>query len=61
MSHFKAIILINYTNITIIYIIAAYLNIAIYKLVAIRHIKPGDEILWYYGPDYNRDYEVSKK
>ena len=31
----------------------------VYKLVAVRHIKPGDEILWYYGPDYNRDYEVS--
>ena len=32
----------------------------IYKLVASKHIKPGDEIVWYYGPDYTRDYVVNK-
>lgn len=33
----------------------------IYKLVATKHIKPDDEILWYYGSNYLRDYEVSDK
>jgi hypothetical protein len=33
----------------------------IYNLVAIRDIKKGEEILWYYGEQYNRDYKVSKK
>ncbi len=32
----------------------------IYKLEATRHINPGDEILWFYGPDYHRNYEVSR-
>lgn len=33
----------------------------VYQLIATKHIKPGDEILWYYGPDYIRDYKVSEK
>jgi hypothetical protein len=33
----------------------------VYDLVAIKNIKKGDEILWYYGEDYLRNYEVSKK
>ena len=33
----------------------------IYKLVATRKIKPGEEILWYYGKDYERNYQVGKK
>ena len=32
----------------------------VYKLVATKTIKPGSEILWYYGPDYLRNYSVSK-
>jgi hypothetical protein len=32
-----------------------------YELVATRFINPGDEILWFYGPDYNRDYIVAKR
>jgi len=31
----------------------------VYKLIAKRNIKPGDEILWYYGNLYSRDYEVN--
>lgn len=31
----------------------------IYKLVAIKDIEPGEEIMWYYGKDYIRDYEVN--
>jgi hypothetical protein len=30
----------------------------VYKLVATKSIKKGEEILWYYGEDYDRDYEV---
>jgi len=33
----------------------------IYHLVARKDIKPGDEIMWYYGPDYERDYIAGKK
>ena len=33
----------------------------IYELVAKRYIKPGEEIMWYYGEDYERDYEVGKE
>jgi len=33
----------------------------LYKLVATRKINPGDEILWYYGKDYERNYQVGKK
>lgn len=33
----------------------------IYKLVATRDIEPGEEILWYYGEDYERGYEVGKE
>ena len=33
----------------------------IFKLVATKKIKPGDEILWYYGNDYDRNYQVGKK
>ena len=32
----------------------------IYKLVASKKIKPNDEILWYYGSGYERNYNVSK-
>ena len=32
----------------------------IYKLVAIKDIKKGEEILWYYGDQYVRNYKVSK-
>lgn len=32
----------------------------IYELRAIRYIPPGSEILWNYGPNYERNYEVSK-
>jgi hypothetical protein len=30
-----------------------------YKLVAIKNIKPGEEICWCYGAAYLRDYEAS--
>jgi len=30
----------------------------IYKIVAKRNIKTGEELMWYYGEDYIRDYEV---
>ncbi len=30
----------------------------VYDLVATRNIKPGEEVVWYYGEDYKRDYEV---
>lgn len=33
----------------------------VYKLVATKDINRGDEIMWYYGEDYIRDYAVSKK
>ena len=33
----------------------------IYKLVATKKIRKGDEILWYYGKDYPRNYKVGKK
>ncbi len=33
----------------------------IYKLVSNKMIKPGQEVLWYYGPDYERNYSVGKK
>lgn len=32
-----------------------------YKLVATRRIRPGEEITWFYGPDYKRDYKVGKR
>ncbi len=32
----------------------------IYKIVALKNINPSDEILWLYGEDYERDYEVNK-
>ena len=32
----------------------------IYKLVATKMIRPGEEILWYYGPEYARNYTVRK-
>ena len=32
-------------------------DIMIYKLVASRNIKPGEEICWCYGGDYYRNYE----
>ena len=35
-------------------------NVLIYKLVAKRYIEKGEEILWYYGDDYNRNYVASK-
>ncbi len=35
-------------------------NILTYKLVATRNIEPGEEITWYYGDDYERDYTVNK-
>lgn len=31
----------------------------IYKLVAKKLIKPGDEITWYYGKYYQRDYKIN--
>jgi hypothetical protein len=31
----------------------------VYDLVAIKNIKKGDEVVWYYGEDYERDYEVN--
>lgn len=33
----------------------------IYNVIAIKTIKKGDEILWYYGDDYLRNYEVNEK
>lgn len=33
----------------------------VYSLVATRNIKPGEEVVWYYGEDYKRDYEVDPK
>ena len=32
----------------------------IYELKATRYIAPGDEVLWWYGSNYGRDYPVSK-
>lgn len=32
----------------------------IYVLVATKDIFPGEEILWYYGKNYDRDYKVGK-
>lgn len=32
----------------------------VYEIVATRNIKPTEEIVWDYGPDYLRDYEVGK-
>lgn len=32
----------------------------VYKLVATKNIKPGEELLWYYGPNYSRNYAVGK-
>lgn len=32
----------------------------VYKLVATRMIRKGEEILWYYGPNYPRNYKVGK-
>ena len=31
-----------------------------YKLIATKIIRKGDEILWYYGEGYKRDYSVGK-
>tara|TARA_R110001599_G_scaffold287650_2_gene490244 strand:- start:2905 stop:3411 length:507 start_codon:yes stop_codon:yes gene_type:complete len=36
-------------------------DVLVYKLVASKKIRPGEEILWYYGKDYNRNYKVGKK
>ena len=36
-------------------------DIVIYKLISTKMIKPGTEIMWYYGPDYERNYIVGKK
>lgn len=33
----------------------------IYKLIAKRKISPGDEIMWYYGKGYERNYKVGRK
>jgi hypothetical protein len=30
----------------------------VYFLYALRDINAGEEIVWYYGPDYTRDYQV---
>lgn len=35
-------------------------DIVIYKLISTKMIKPGTEIMWYYGPDYERNYLVGK-
>ncbi len=29
-----------------------------YNLVATKKILPGEEIMWFYGKDYDRDYEI---
>ena len=34
---------------------------AIYKLIASRMIRPDEEILWYYGERYTRNYLVGKE
>lgn len=31
----------------------------IFSFIATQYLNPGDEILWYYGPDYERDYKVN--
>lgn len=36
-------------------------DVMVYKLVATKMIRPNDEILWYYGPNYPRDYKAGKK
>lgn len=33
---------------------------AIYKLVSNKMIRPGEEILWFYGENYKRNYKVGK-
>lgn len=33
-------------------------DIIVYKLIAMRDIEPGEEIVWYYGADYPRTYEL---
>jgi len=35
-------------------------DIMIYELKAIKNIEPGEEILWFYGEGYDRDYEIKK-
>ena len=32
----------------------------IIEAIAIKNISPGDEITWYYGPDYPRKYKLEK-
>lgn len=32
----------------------------IYKLIATKMIRKDQEILWFYGPNYNRNYKVGK-
>ena len=36
-------------------------DIVDYKLVATRTIRPKEEILWYYGDQYSRNYEAGKR
>ena len=36
-------------------------DIVDYKLVASRDIAPNEEIMWYYGDQYSRNYKVGKK
>lgn len=35
-------------------------DIMVYKLVATKNIKKGEEIVWYYGDEYERDYKLDK-
>ena len=33
----------------------------VYSLIATRNIKPGEEVVWYYGEDYKRDYDIDPR
>ena len=36
-------------------------DIVIYRLIATKLIRKGEEIMWYYGERYKRDYKVGKQ
>ena len=35
-------------------------NVLIYELKATKYIPVNEEVLWYYGDNYHRDYTASK-
>ncbi len=52
------------TNVKELYLSKTYSmidDIVTYKLVASKDIQPKEEIMWYYGDQYSRNYKVGKK